>query len=251
MITYLFNKLPAVRRLRSELSAANAKLTVKDTQLAHERGQHNGTLHREVELKESLDHTKQKRSELQRQFDDLRELTIKQTATIDVLRGHRETDLRLLNEGVLAKAEARSREERFMHTIDTLNATLQQRDRELDDTREELASAAKEMERLKPRPAMFVREGGMPETEIELILAGQAENNVVKAMFQLLDERAVMCMSESATPPAITITDGPYAARGYSTEERTFSSGGTFALARLKEDLQAAVADRREEKKAA
>jgi uncharacterized coiled-coil DUF342 family protein len=113
MITYLFNKLPAVRRLRADLAAAQAQIETKDRQLAHERTQHNGTLHREAELRETLTDTKRKRSELQRQFDDLRELTIKQAASIDVLRGDANEKVRQHRE-----ANALGREDKVVEDIE-------------------------------------------------------------------------------------------------------------------------------------
>lgn len=246
MITTLFNKLPAVRRLKSELSAAKAQIETKDKQLAHERGQNNGMLHREAELRDTLAHTKEKRAELQRQFDDLRELTVKQAATIDVLRGQRETDLRLLNEATLAKVEGTSREERFLRTIDTLNATLRDRDAECEDLREDVRRMGERLAEQAPRPALFRRYGGLPDTRIEEILAGKAGTDEALAILQVLDDCTVQAMSEAATAPCETVVEGKEVRQGFTTEQRTFSSGGVFALTRFKERIEDLLATKQE-----
>lgn len=283
MFTYLFNKLPAVRRLRAALEreelchvgcGAIANANTRES-LANVRVMHPDYLsasvqdciravEREIQMREAfdksdralritrdeLDYVKGKRKELHRQVDEMKATTVMQAATIDVLRGERETDLRLLNERALAAAEAKGREERWVHTIDVINETLRNRNGELADARAELADAQAVIER-QTRPVLFKRDGGFTDDEIEEILAGKGRERVVQAMLQVLDECAVQAMSEAAQAPAVTITDGPHANRGFTAEERGFSSGGVFALTRLKQVIEDKLAPREEERKAA
>lgn len=232
----LLNKLPAVRRLRGEIAAAQAKLEVANTQLAHERGLHNGSLHRESELRDSLSHVKEKRNALQREFDDLREHFVRQSASVEILTKDRERAQVLNNELKLQLGEDKQREERFVRTIDTLNETLRARNAELEDVRQELTEAQEEIAR-RQRPVLFRREGEFSEEEIAEILAGHGSDRRVKALLQVLDECAVEAMSEAAGAPLPHIAGGPQAGRGFSAEDRTFSSGGVFALTELKRRL--------------
>jgi prefoldin subunit 5 len=251
----LLAKLPPSRAsLRMQLA--------EQTALAEQRSKHFCEIDNQLDaVKAELQHVKEKRNLLHRQIDELNATIQRQTGSVDVLMKQREIDAKLLNEQRLILAENHGREERFMRTIDTLNATLTQRNTELDDVRTDLQSRIDELQKdltaayaeitRHRRPVLFRRSPSMPPVEIAAILAGKATDCTVRAIEDLLDQCAVEAMSEAATAPTAPVLDGPNAMRGFTETDRTFSSGGVFALAEFKRRLAEALTPQQEERKAA
>ncbi len=242
MIKYLINQLPAVRRLRTHLEESRALLNALTRK--------NDEIGRELDCSMAeLDHVKKKRNDLHKQVDEMGATIIKQAATIDALtlvRNHAET---LTHEQKLIIADMRSREERWHNTVQALNGSLNDRNAELSDLRVDLAAANEELEK-RDRPVLFSRTPGMTDGEISGVLANKGGTREIKAVKELIDDCAVQAMSEAASAPAATITEGPHAGRGYTAEDRTFSAGGVFALTELKRRLEDAL-QQSEEREAA
>lgn len=250
LITTLFNKLPAVRRLRSELVQAQADATAN--QAAFNAANKDLRALR-IDLAAAQGHAegfRSNRNQLRSELDQLRELVVKQTASIEVLRGQRETDLRLLNEAAVAKAESTQREERFLRTIETLNENCRERMAERDDLQAELQAARAELARGR-RPVLFSRAVGMAEEDRIRALAGRGDSEQVKALLDLLDECATLAMSENATRPALPLADGKTFLPGFTDRDREFTSGGVFALVEYKRRALELIAPHLEERKAA
>lgn len=254
LFTALLDKLPSSRAaLRKENATLRSKLEVEQAHLAHDRGALNSALHRESELRDAIAMLKQKRADLQRQFDDLRELVVRQAASVEVLSGDRQRAEQRIAELMLTVGEDKQREERFLRTIDTLNETLRDQNEEHRVASEELADMKAE-QAARSRPVLFRRDTLMlmSEAEIEQALAGKAQDRTIKAIEQLLDLAAVQAMDEAATAPTTPILEGPYATRGFTETDRTFSSGGVFALCEFKRRLTEALTPKHQaERKAA
>lgn len=233
MLTYLFNKLPAVRRLRSDLAVAQSETAVLQNKLSHAHSQLAGERCDRANCEEELADVRKKRNELFRQTDEQRAIVVTQAATITAMKTVQHHHEQLLNEHRLTIADARERDTRWSNTVDTLNSLLRSRSAEGDDLRQELADAQATLARHN-RPVLFARTGGLEDAELDQILAGKGGERVVKALLQVLDECAVQAMSEAASAP-VAAGEG---LRGFTAEDRTFSSGGVFALTSLKRVLE-------------
>lgn len=250
LLNALIEKLPAMRRLVSELQQAQADASAN-------QAAYNATCQDLRALRadlaaerERIEHVKEQRNQARNEVGGQREVIVKQSASIEILTRDRENAQRRIAELTLQVGEDKQREERFLRTIDNLNATLNARNGELEDTRAQLTEAQEELARRR-RPVLFRREGGYSDIELAEILAGRGSDRAVKAMLQVLDECAVEAMAEAATAPTPPLS-GPQPMRGYTVEDRTFSSGGVFALTELKRRLVEKIEpSRREEERAA
>lgn len=232
----LLNIFPSVRRLRRDNARLNDDLVASANQVTAINRELTAANCAKAGLQEQLDHTREKRNLLHRQIEELNLQLAKQSGTIDALVAERRNAETLINEQRLIIAEGHKRDERWSNTVDTLNASLRDRLGELEDARAELAAAQAELAK-RTRPVLFKREAGMADEQLAEILAGKSSMKEIKALLQIVEECAVQCMSEAASAPLATITDGPHASRGYSTEDRTFSAGGAYALTELRRRL--------------
>lgn len=242
--TALFDKLPPSR-------ASLRKALEEKTELANVRNERITLIQQELTACQAdYERVREKRNLLHREMDELRATVQRQTGSVDVLMKQRDIDAKLIADQRLIIAENHGREERFMKAIDTLNHTLQHRNEELADVRTELSEATTELNR-RARPVLFRRSPSMQPAEIVAILAGKATDHTVRAIEDLLDQCAVEAMSEAATAPTAPVLDGPHAMRGFTETDRTFSSGGVFALTELKRRLVEALTPQQEDHKAA
>lgn len=93
-------------------------------------------------------------------------------------------------------------------------------------------------EKLTPRPARFVHEAPLSETEVARRLAGTIKTPVLEAVMSLLDRKLVEMSDRATNPPSEVNTP----------DLRTYEAGGANAIAELKSRLEDLAKPQEEEK---
>jgi len=237
------------KRLRALLAIERAEHEAARTQLRQAASETEGARRDLAECEDELAVVRKKRNELFRQVNEQREMIVSQAATLDgwkIVRNHNE---QLIAKQDLLIADLRTHDERWNNSMASLNGLLRDRSAECEDLRQQLRDAQAALAKHN-RPVLFARKPGMPDTALARILSGKTDTDEVRALLEIVDECAVQAMSEAASAPVAPITDGPNASRGFTAEDRTFSSGGVFALTQLKQRIEEFLAVREEEEAA-
>lgn len=133
--------------------------------------------------------------------------------------------------------------------------SLMNRTRHVRELRDELEKARHELRRyslalereqqLRQRPPARLRiDGGMPQAQIEQVLAGTNGSPIVKAVEAYLGARLVSATDRASDKPSETIVQGDRTIVGYSETMRLHDAGIAFGLGELLLDLQGLTADK-------